>query len=261
MLAALSPVGPLLALKGFIASKLGLGGASGGAGAGAAGAGAGTAATGAVGSVGAAISSSGAAGGIGAVGGAIGTKAVAGVVTAAVLTAGAVEVKQQVDPGSASPSADYLAHRPRHALPGDRPRPNRPSPPVTPVTADAARRPGAGPAPTADAGRARRPPTRRRRDEGAIQSAVAEVTGEANGTKPPAPAITDATRRRARPRPAADVVVTVGGRSAAEEAPPANRRRRRRPPPAEPAAEAPPPPPGPVARGEPSASARRGRSL
>src|SRR4029077_5104951 len=86
VLAALYPAGPLLALKGFIASKLGFGGASGGAGAGAAGAGAGTAATGAVGSVGAAISSSGAAGGIGAVGGAIGTKAVAGVVTAAVLT-------------------------------------------------------------------------------------------------------------------------------------------------------------------------------
>ena len=40
------------------------------------------------------------AGGIGAVGGAIGTKAVAGVVTAAVLTAGAGEVTQQVDPGA-----------------------------------------------------------------------------------------------------------------------------------------------------------------
>jgi RNA polymerase sigma factor (sigma-70 family) len=93
VLAALFPAGPLLALKGFIASKLGLG-ASGGAGAGAAGAGAGTAATGAVGGVGAAISGSGAAGGIGAVGGAIGTKAVAGAVAAAVLTAGAVEVQQ-----------------------------------------------------------------------------------------------------------------------------------------------------------------------
>jgi RNA polymerase sigma factor (sigma-70 family) len=90
-LAALFPVGPLIAFKGFIASKLGLGGASAGAG-GAASAGAGA---GAVGGVGAAISGSGAAGGLGAIGGALGTKAVAGVVTAAVLTAGAaVEVKQ-----------------------------------------------------------------------------------------------------------------------------------------------------------------------
>jgi RNA polymerase sigma factor (sigma-70 family) len=99
-LAALFPVGPLLAFKGFIASKLGLGGA-GGAGAGGAGAtgagvaGAGAAGAGAVGGGVAAIGGGGAAGGIGAIGGAIGAKAVAGVVTAAVLTAGAaVEVKQ-----------------------------------------------------------------------------------------------------------------------------------------------------------------------
>ncbi|HVO53110.1 MAG TPA: RNA polymerase sigma factor, partial [Solirubrobacterales bacterium] len=111
VLAALFPAGPLLALKGFIASKLGIGSAGGGAGAGAAGAGAGTAATtGAVGSVGAALSGGGAAGGIGAVGGAIGTKAVAGVVTAAVLTAGAVEVKQQVEPSSHSPAPIIRRH-------------------------------------------------------------------------------------------------------------------------------------------------------
>jgi RNA polymerase sigma factor (sigma-70 family) len=96
-LAALFPVGPLIAFKGFILSKLGLGGA-GGAGAsagagGAAGAGAAGAGAGAVGSIGAAAAIGGgsAAGGIGA---ALGSKAVAGVVTAAVLTAGAVEVKQ-----------------------------------------------------------------------------------------------------------------------------------------------------------------------
>jgi RNA polymerase sigma factor (sigma-70 family) len=99
-LAALSPIGPLLAFKGFILSKLGLGGTSG-AGAGAAGAGAGSmggagaagAGAGAVGAA-AAIGGGSAAGGLGALGGALGTKAVAGVVTAAVLTAGAVEVKQ-----------------------------------------------------------------------------------------------------------------------------------------------------------------------
>lgn len=98
-LAALSPIGPLLAFKGFILSKLGLTGAggatagAGGAGAATAGAGAGAGAVGSVGAA-AAIGGSSAAGGIGAIGGAIGTKAVAGVVTAAVLTAGAVEVKQ-----------------------------------------------------------------------------------------------------------------------------------------------------------------------
>jgi RNA polymerase sigma factor (sigma-70 family) len=88
-LAALFPVGPLIAFKGFIASKLGLG--TGGAGAGAAGAGTAGAGAGALGGVSAAIGGSSAAGGIGA---ALGTKAVAGVVTAAMLTAGAVEVKQ-----------------------------------------------------------------------------------------------------------------------------------------------------------------------
>lgn len=94
-LAALFPVGPLIAFKGFILSKLGLGGA-GGAGASAGGAGAAGAGAGAMGVGGAAAALGGgsAASGLSALGGAIGTKAVAGVVTAAVLTAGAVEVKQ-----------------------------------------------------------------------------------------------------------------------------------------------------------------------
>src|SRR4051794_24767898 len=93
-LAALFPVGPLIAFKGFIASKLGLGTGSAGAGASAAGAGAAGAGAGAVGGVGAAFGGGSAASGLGALGGAIGTKAAAGVVTAALLTAGAVEVKQ-----------------------------------------------------------------------------------------------------------------------------------------------------------------------
>jgi RNA polymerase sigma factor (sigma-70 family) len=92
-LAALFPVGPLIAFKGFVLSKLGLGGA-GGAGAGATGAGTATAGAGAVGGAAAAFGGGSAASGLGALGGALGTKAVAGVVTAAVLTAGAVEVKQ-----------------------------------------------------------------------------------------------------------------------------------------------------------------------
>jgi RNA polymerase sigma factor (sigma-70 family) len=108
VLAALVPVGPLVALKGFIASKLGLGGAGSGGAATATGAGG----AGAVGGVGAALGGGGAAGGIGglsgiggAVGGAIGTKAVAGVVTAAVLTGGIVEVKQQTEPAPVNPPA------------------------------------------------------------------------------------------------------------------------------------------------------------
>ncbi|HEX5594229.1 MAG TPA: RNA polymerase sigma factor [Solirubrobacterales bacterium] len=103
-LAALFPVGPLIALKGFIASKLGLGGA-GGASAGAAGAGAAGAGAGAVGGGVAAFGGGSAAGGLGALGGAIGTKAAAGVVTAALLTAGAVEVKQTTNHSPATPAA------------------------------------------------------------------------------------------------------------------------------------------------------------
>jgi RNA polymerase sigma factor (sigma-70 family) len=100
-LAALFPVGPLIAFKAFVVSKLGFGGTGAGGGAAASAGATGATATGAVGSVGAAISGSSAASGIGAVGGAIGAKAVAGVVTAAVITAGAVEVKQNEAPSAA----------------------------------------------------------------------------------------------------------------------------------------------------------------
>jgi RNA polymerase sigma factor (sigma-70 family) len=106
-MAALFPAGPLVALKAFLASKLGLGGAGGGAATGGAttatGVGAGATATagasavGTVGTVGAALGGGGAASGIGgAVGGAIGSKAVAGALTAAALTAGAVGVEHEI---------------------------------------------------------------------------------------------------------------------------------------------------------------------
>ncbi|MBW8060664.1 MAG: RNA polymerase sigma factor, partial [Solirubrobacterales bacterium] len=111
VLAALFPAGPLLTLKVFVVSKLGLGGAGAGAGGGASaaagtGTGAGATATATATGVGAAVGGGGA-GGLGAVGGAIGAKAVAGVVTAAVITAGAVEVKQQASttPAGQSPAA------------------------------------------------------------------------------------------------------------------------------------------------------------
>jgi len=103
-LAALFPVGPLIAFKGFIASKLGFGTGSAGAGAAGAGAGAAGAGAGAAGGIGAALSGGSAASGLGALGGAIGTKAAAGVVTAALLTAGAVEVKQTANTSPATPA-------------------------------------------------------------------------------------------------------------------------------------------------------------
>jgi len=164
-LAALFPVGPLIALKGFIASKLGLGtggaGASAGAaGAGAAGAGAGA---GAMGTVGAALSGGSAAGGIGAIGGAIGTKAAAGVVTAALLTAGAVEVKQTTtSPPTTAPKAATLNYRgestpviakgiaaPAAPAPIEEAEPveNTPLPAPTPEAAE--EQPASEPAPTA----------------------------------------------------------------------------------------------------------------
>lgn len=101
VLAMLVPVGPLLALKAAIAAKIGFG-SSAGAGAGAA---AGTGASAGIGAAAgtgaasgaAAIGAGSAASGIGAtIGSAVGAKALAGVVTAAVITAGAVEVKQKV---------------------------------------------------------------------------------------------------------------------------------------------------------------------
>ena len=119
VLAALFPVGPLLALKAFLAGKLGLGGASGGAGAGA-----GAAAPAPEPPRPEPLAASappsagrGAAGGLGAVGGAIGTKAAVGAVAAAVLTAGAVEVKQQVDPTPAGPPASISRVAPKATAP------------------------------------------------------------------------------------------------------------------------------------------------
>jgi RNA polymerase sigma factor (sigma-70 family) len=227
VLAALFPVGPLLALKGFLASKLGLGGATAGGGAGAAGTGAGaTAGAGAIGSVGAALGGSGAAGGIGAVGGAIGTKAVAGVVTAAVITAGAVGVEQQVTRSTDSVAgisrtapATQLdsAHpaRPQHATDHTQPAP---VPAPEPVADDDA--PAAAPETPVD-------------EEAAGQSNLA-ANPEAPEGAAPAPSVVAATPQAGAPA-GSTVVVTVGG-----SPPPAESA----PPPAEsspPPAESPPP--------------------
>jgi RNA polymerase sigma factor (sigma-70 family) len=165
-LAALFPVGPLIAFKGFLASKLGLStGGAGAAGAGAAGAGAGAA-----GGLSAAIGGGSAASGIGAIGGAIGTKAAAGVVTAALLTAGAVEVKETTSSTPVTPvpkaAAPYKAPTPLTTIEGATPAPvaaapikdaeavaNTPLPAseATPPTETAKEEPAPEPAPTAEA--------------------------------------------------------------------------------------------------------------
>jgi RNA polymerase sigma factor (sigma-70 family) len=244
ILAALSPVGPLLALKGFIASKLGFGGAGAGAGGSAAGAGAaGAGATGAgtVGSVGAAISGSSAASGIGAVGGALGTKAVAGVVTAAVLTAGAaVEAKQEsVTPvNHGTPVAARISHRKppaaslaqAHAL-----KSSAPAPQADPPPAPAARAPTPPPA-AAPGG-----------DAAGQSNATGDTTDETTTT---AQAVTGASPSAGAPTGGSTVVVTVGGPTPAPPAPPAAESppAEESPAPAEPSPESPapaeePPPP------------------
>jgi RNA polymerase sigma factor (sigma-70 family) len=247
VLAALVPVGPLVALKGFIVSKLGLGGT--GAGGAATATGAGATGAGAVGSVGAALSSGGAAGGLGglgAVGGAIGTKAVAGVVTAAVITAGAVEVQQSehspVNPSaaisrevhSAPPIAVALAH----------------SAVIAPVRSQTPAEPAALPAnePTPA-----KPTSSKATPPGPVESAAeGSATGgseaPAEASPPPQTAAdiggaTPSTGTAGAPAGGGTVVVTVGG-SPSTPPPAAAPAAETAPPPAEssppPAEEAPP---------------------
>ena len=249
-LAALFPVGGLFALKGFIASKLGLGGAGSAGSAGVAGAGAaagGAAGAGAVGSVGAAISGSGAAGGIGAIGGAIGTKAVAGVVTAAVLTAGAgIEASQNSGAPAPQPARISQVHTPQATGPAIAPAqvsapqvaasaPKTEAPPA-PVAVEAApEAPTAEPAPTPAAGD----------EEAAGQSNAGEETISTGN--PAVEAVTVATPP-AGSAPGvhsggSTVVVTVGGST---------------PPPPPPAATEPTPEAAPPAESPPPAEAESG---
>ncbi len=116
-LAALFPVGPMALLQsGFLAKIFGGGGAAAGSGS------AGAAGAGGSGAIGAAAAGGGAtAGGLGAIGGAIGTKAAAGVATAALLTAGAVEVKHVAAPSSTPPAIERTASPPpSQSLPPNR---------------------------------------------------------------------------------------------------------------------------------------------
>jgi RNA polymerase sigma factor (sigma-70 family) len=228
MLAALFPVGPLIALKGLIASKLGFGGGAAGASgaAGAAGAGAGA---GAVGGVGAALGGGGAAGGLGALGGAIGTKAVAGVVAAAVVTAGAaVEVKQNsstpVTPGNVAPMI-----APRYAPPAE---------PAIAAAAQAtsatmvekhkvAQAPAIEPAaeePATDEAAAPAPDPATAEGEEAGQSTLGTGgigTAESEGVEPALPSSGTPTTGGAHGSGSSTVVVTVGGSPPPPAVPPA----------------------------------------
>jgi RNA polymerase sigma factor (sigma-70 family) len=226
VLAALVPVGPLVALKGFFASKLGLGGA--GTGGAATASSAGATGAGAAGSLGAALSGSGAAGGLSAVGGALGTKAVAGVVTAAVLTAGAAAVKQEVEPAPAGGTARIARHvstaaiaPARHALPAPDPKP----------ASQPAAEPSAADPPPADAGT---PPT----DE--AQAPTGEATSQSEGSEASpqsSTGIEGATPSAGAPSGGGTVVVTVG--PTAGTPPPESAPAESVPPPP---AESPPPP-------------------
>jgi RNA polymerase sigma factor (sigma-70 family) len=239
-LAALAPVGPLLALKALIASKLGLGGS--GAGGAATATGAGATGAGAVGGVGAALGSGGAAGGLGAVGGALGTKAVAGVVTAAVLTAGAVEVKQQVEPvTSGSPPPITKAHRSAEPALSVAPAERAPHP-VVAAAATAPEAEEAEPAPVV----AEEPAP-----AAAAEEPAAETTEQASGSsdgpkatgKPSADLDGAEPSAAGAPATGGTVVVTVGDSES--------------PPPAESSSPPPPPPPAsspPAESGPPPAA-------
>jgi RNA polymerase sigma factor (sigma-70 family) len=250
-LAALFPVGGLLAFKGFILSKLGLGGAGGAGSAGAAGAGAaagGAAGAGAVGGVGAALSGGGAAGGIGAIGGAIGTKAVAGVVTAAVITAGAgIEASQNSGTPVAPPPKISLRHH-EPIAPAIAPAQVSTEPKVVLAEPEAATPPpvpAVEPVPETEA-----PAAEPAADEEAAGQSAADEEAVAGGnptsealtgaTAPTGAVPTAATAPGAHSGSGATVVVTVGG-TTPPPPPPATS-----PPAAEPAAPAPPaesPPP------------------
>ncbi|HYJ22764.1 MAG TPA: sigma-70 family RNA polymerase sigma factor [Solirubrobacterales bacterium] len=263
-LAALFPVGGLLALKGFILSKLGLGSAGGAGSAGAAGAGAaagGAGAAGAVGGVGAALGGGGAAGGLGAIGGAIGTKAVAGVAAAAVLTAGAVEVKQNVgtpvDPPAAKISQSY-----EHQPAGPAIAPAQVSEPKVVAAAPEATAPE--PAPTVEPAPETLPPVTAPAPATVEEAAGQSKAGEESVTAgdPASEALTGATAPTGAVPPAGAVpgahsgggtvvVVTVGSGSTTPPPPP--------PPPSEPPAE-PAPAPAPPVESPPPAGSGDGES-
>ncbi|HEX5375261.1 MAG TPA: RNA polymerase sigma factor [Solirubrobacterales bacterium] len=227
VLAALVPVAPLVALKGFILSKLGLGGA--GAGGAATATGTGATGAGAVGSVGAALGGGSAASGLGAVGSAIGTKAVAGVVTAAVITAGAVEVKHQTEPTpvSSAPATVSQVHKGPQAAVG----PAHDAAVATNTQPAAVPAPEPAPAPEAESVTTEAGAPLAPAEEG-VPAGNGGAEAEAENTTKTSTGIDGAAPSAGAGAPASGeiVVVTVGGTSP-------------EPAPAPPAESTPPPPP------------------
>ncbi len=200
-LAAVFPIGAFAALKALVGAKVGGGAAgsgasassaAGGAGSGAAGAGAGASAA-----IGGGAGAGSAAGGIGsAIGGAIGAKAAASVATAALLTAGAVEVKHYVAPSTPAPveataSAPPKAHpvAARHTRPVTPPA-EKPAQTATDQTAPAANPATTQPSTTAP------PPTQSTASTGSGSS-----SGATQGDDDTVPSISVATATAAPPPP------------------------------------------------------------
>ena len=127
-LAAIYPIGPLLALKKLWVAKVGVGGASAAA-ASSGGAGAGMAGTGMAGAAGAAATAAGgitAGGAVSAGMSALASKAAAGMAAAVIVTAGAVEVRHAQERGT-TPAPPQVAAAPQVAVP---------TPVAAPVKAD-----------------------------------------------------------------------------------------------------------------------------
>ncbi len=200
-LAALTPIGPLLAIKQLLGAKIAglLGGGSSAAGGGVA---TGTAAGGAAGGAAAGAAAIGtAAGGAGGIGGGIGgviaggigAKAAAGVATAALLTAGAVEVKSKyaTEPVRTPTHATHtaaaaLAHpgadrqqREHAKKPAPEPAPEPPAPVAAAVEspAEPVAPPPAAPDPATEAAAPEKPAEDPAADGSATEEPVEETTG------------------------------------------------------------------------------------
>ena len=240
VLAALFPAGGLLALRSFIAGKLGFGGASGGAGAGAAGASAGTAPQ--ARSAASEPRSAAAARPAASVPSAERSAPKPSPASSPPRSspAGAVEVKQQVDPSSNQvPPVTRQASRYATTAPAiahAQPAATAPVALAAPSTAAQTPPPEAQPAPPAAETEQVAPDAVTPADESSAAGSTLTAIdpGEPNSVKPAAPAVTDATAQDGVP-PASSggtVVVTVAGTTHHRRRPPKAPPRRKKPSPA-----------------------------
>jgi RNA polymerase sigma factor (sigma-70 family) len=258
-LAAIAPIGPLMiVLQKIGLAKLGLGGAAAGGAASSAGAGsvAGGASVAAGGAVAAGSGAAAAGGALSAIGGGIAGKAAAGMAAAAIVTAGAVEVKHVTKPAApttaevgsisahpAPPAAVAAKAKPakKAAVPAKPAKASKPKP--EPVAAAPTPVPAAEPAPVPAPAPVAPPVVQE--EEGTVTL----PTDELATTKPPAP---PATTTPPKPPPATTTPTpppppppTTGGAPAPTPPPPTTTTPTPPPPPppATGGATAPPPPP------------------